>query len=108
MSLAIIAKFQKVLKVHLLTYHIDSNPSILDNYKAKVEIDLIGATVLAATQQDKIENKKIDPDKSFKVLFDSNAIIGNKPCKKPKKEIWNFTLSTIEERDKWLEVLDLH
>jgi len=78
---------------------------IPEDTKPKVEIDITNATISAATQEDKTGNKKIDPDKTFKVTFNSNAVVGNKQSKKPKTEVWYFKLESMEERNKWLEVL---
>jgi len=72
--------------------------------KAKQEIILDNAIIAIPTAQD----KKVDLEKSFKVVFDTNAYVGGKQSKKPKTEVWYFTCETKEERDKWLLMLNFN
>jgi len=68
----------------------------------KESIVLDTAYVFAITQHDKNNYSKLDLDKSFKVVFDSNCYVGCKKVEKPQPAVWFFTLSTKEERDEWV------
>ena len=57
--------------------------TIPEHIAPKVSIDLTNAKIIEDGKEDQIANKRILPDQSFKVIFDSNAIIeiGRASCR---------------------------
>ncbi len=74
--------------------------------KPKVIISLDGAEADTITEDDKKKCKKLELERSFKVVFGSNSIVGAKQSKKPKLETWYFTVASTKDRDDWVPSSD--
>ena len=84
------------------TSSLDFNKYIPLNTWPKESIFLDHTVVSAVTAEDKAKSKKLDLDRSFKVIFNANCVVGATQAKLPKRLTWFFSLDKPDERDRWV------